>query len=95
MLLKLGQWETLLGYEVIDSVANRNVTHGLLFTYAIPLVHTGLQASGKIGGSDSAFGWAAGYVNGWNNPIDTNDNKGVLGQLSYSSGVFSTALNGY
>ena len=42
-------WETLLGYEVMDSVANRNVTQGLLFTYAIPLVHTGLQASGKIG----------------------------------------------
>ncbi len=95
VLLKLGQWETLLGYEVIDSVANRNVTQGLLFTYAIPLVHTGLQASGKIGGSDSAFGWAAAYVNGWNNPIDTNDNKGMLAQLSYSSTVFSTALNGY
>ena len=86
VLLKLGQWETLLGYEVIDSVANRNVTQGLLFTYAIPLVHTGLQASGKIGGSDSAFGWAAAYVNGWNNPIDTNDNKGVLGQLNFSGG---------
>ena len=95
VLLKLGQWETLLGYEVIDSVANRNITQGLLFTYAIPLVHTGLQASGKIGGSDSAFGWAAAYVNGWNNPIDTNDNKGVLAQLNYSSGAFTTALSGY
>lgn len=95
ILLKLGQWETLLGYEVIDSVANRNVTQGLLFTYAIPLVHTGLQASGKIGGSDSAFGWAAGYVNGWNNPIDTNDNKGVLGQLNFAAGGFATSIQGY
>jgi Putative beta-barrel porin-2, OmpL-like. bbp2 len=95
VLFKFGQWETLLGYEVIDSVANRNVTQGLLFTYAIPLVHTGIQASGKIGGSDSAFGWAAAYTNGWNNPVDTNDNKGVLGQLNYSSSAFSTALSGY
>ena len=95
VLFKLGQWETLLGYEVIDSVANRNITQGLLFTYAIPLVHTGLQASGKIGGSDSPFGWAAGVANGWNNPTDTNDNKGLLGQLNYSSGPFTTALSTY
>jgi len=95
VLLKLGQFETLLGYEVIDSVANRNITQGLLFTYAIPLVHTGLLASGKIGGSDSPVGWAAGVVNGFNNPIDTNDNKGVLGQINFSSGAVTTALSTY
>ena len=95
VLLKLGQFETLLGYEVIDTVANRNITQGLLFTYAIPLVHTGLLASGKIGGSDSAFGWAAGVTNGFNNPVDTNDNKGVLGQINYSAGPFTTALSTY
>jgi hypothetical protein len=95
VLFKFGQWETLLGYEVIDSVANKNVTHGLLFTYAIPLVHTGLQASGKIGGSDSAWGWAGALVNGWNNATDTNDNKGMLAQLNYSAGPVTTAFNGY
>jgi uncharacterized coiled-coil protein SlyX len=95
VLLKFGQWETLLGYEVIDSVANRNVTQGLLFTYAIPLVHTGLQASGKIGGNDSAWGWAGAVVNGWNNPTDTNDNKGLLGQLNYSAGPLTTAFTTY
>lgn len=95
VLLKLGQFETLLGSEVIDSVANRNITQGLLFTYAIPLVHTGLLASGKIGGADSPVGWAAGVTNGFNNPVDTNDNKGVLGQLNYSSGPVTTALSTY
>jgi hypothetical protein len=90
---KFGKWETLLGYEVIDSVSNRNVTHGLLFTYAIPLVHTGIQASGKFG--ESPVGWAAAYVNGWNNVTDTNDNKGVLAQLNFSSGPLTTALTGY
>src|SRR5262245_16191687 len=94
VLFKFGKFETLLGYEVIDSVANRNVTHGLLFTYAIPLVHNGLLASGKFG-SDSPVGWAAGIVNGWNNATDLNDNKGFLGQLSYSGSSFTTALNTY
>jgi uncharacterized coiled-coil protein SlyX len=93
VLFKFGQWETLLGYEVIDSVANRNVTQGLLFTYAIPLVHTGLQASGKFG--ESPVGWTAAVVNGWNNATDTNDNKGLLAQLNYSEGSLTTALSGY
>ncbi|HTO07208.1 MAG TPA: outer membrane beta-barrel protein [Myxococcota bacterium] len=95
VLLKFGQWETLLGYEVIDSIANKNVTHGLLFTYAIPLVHTGIQASSKIG--ETGIGWAGAVVNGWNNSTDTNDNKGLLGQLNYgnSDSSFSTYLTGY
>jgi uncharacterized coiled-coil protein SlyX len=93
VLFKLGKWETLLGYEVIDSVANRNVTQGILFTYAIPLVHTGLQASGKFG--ESPVGWAAAVVNGWNNATDTNDNKGLLAQLNYSEGMLTTALSTY
>jgi putative OmpL-like beta-barrel porin-2 len=92
VLFKFGKWETLLGYEVIDSVANKNVTHGLLFTYAIPLVHTGLQASGKI---NESVGWAGAVVNGWNNATDTNDNKGILAQLNYAGGPLTTALTGY
>ena len=95
VLFKFGQWETLLGYEVIDSVLNKNITQGLLFTYAIPLVHNGLQASGKIGGGDSPFGWVAAVANGWNLPTDTNDNKGILAQLNYSEGPLTTAISTY
>lgn len=92
VVMKFGKWETLLGSEVIDTVANRNVTQGLLFTYAIPLVHTGLLANGKI---SEEWGWAVAVANGWNNATDTNDNKGVLGQLSFASGAFSSALSTY
>ncbi len=94
---KFGKWETLLGSEVIDTPLNRNVTQGVLFTYAIPLFHSGIQASGKL---TEQVGWALAAVNGWgNNPFggttDTNDNKGVLGQLSFASGPLSTALSTY
>jgi hypothetical protein len=92
VVFKFGKWETLLGSEVIDPVANRNVTQGLLFTYAIPLVHSGLLASGKI---TEEIGWALAGVNGWNNATDLNDNKGVLGQLSFASGPFTTAMSTY
>jgi putative OmpL-like beta-barrel porin-2 len=95
VLFKFGKWETLMGYEVIDSIANKNITHGLLFTYAIPLVHNGIQASSKIG--ETGFGWAGAVVNGWNNATDTNDNKGLMAQLNYgnSDSSFSSYFNAY
>ena len=88
--LTFGKFETLLGYEVIDSPENHHITHGVLFTWAIPLTHTGLLAGGNF---DENFGWKAGVVNGFNNAIDNNDNKGILGQLSYSDGPFSSAAS--
>jgi hypothetical protein len=90
--LRLGKWETLLGNEVIDHHKNYNVTHGLLFTWAIPLFHTGVLAGGSLGES---FGWKVGVTNGFNNSVDEGDNKGVLGQLTFTSGPISTGLSTY
>jgi hypothetical protein len=90
--LRLGKWETLLGNEVIDHHKNYNVTHGILFTWAIPLFHTGVLAGGTLGES---FGWKVGVTNGFNNSVDEGDNKGVLGQLTFASGPISTALSTY
>jgi hypothetical protein len=92
VVFKFGKFDTLLGYEVIDITANKQVTQGVLFTYAIPLYHTGLLASSKI---NEEFGWALGVVNGWNNATDLNDNKGVIGQINFASGPFFTALSSY
>ncbi|MDZ4816928.1 MAG: outer membrane beta-barrel protein [Verrucomicrobiota bacterium] len=62
--IKMGKFVTLLGYEVIESPANLNFSRGLLFTFAIPLTHTGALASYKFNDT-----WDAqlGIVNGWNN----------------------------
>ncbi len=92
IVFKFGKFDTLLGYEVIDIVANKQVTQGVLFTYAIPLYHTGLLASGKF---SEEWGWAAGVTNGWNNANDLNDNKGVLAQINMATGPFSTAITSY
>lgn len=87
--LALGKWETLLGYELLDSPLNPNITHGVLFTWAIPLVHTGLLASGSV---NENVGWALGVANGFNNITDTNDNKAVLGQVNFTQGpMFGSA----
>jgi hypothetical protein len=91
--LRLGKWETLLGWELLDSHLNYNVTHGMLFTWAIPLYHTGLLASGALG--ETGLSWALGVTNGFNNSVDTNDGKGVLGILKYQGGPLFTSLAGF
>ncbi len=90
--LKMGKFETLLGWEVLDSYKNYNVTHGILFTWAIPLYHTGIMAGGSLGEN---VGWNLGFVNGFNNPVETNDNKGVLGLISLTEDPFFVSLSGY
>jgi hypothetical protein len=92
VVFQFGKWETLLGAEVIDSPENYHIQHGVLFTWAIPLVHTGLLAKGSF---TENFGWAAGFSNGFNNVLDSGDSKGVIGQLSWESGPFFTSFSGY
>jgi hypothetical protein len=89
---KLGKFETLLGYEVLDSYKNPNITHGVLFTWAIPLYHTGLLASGNF---SEAVTWSLGLTDGFNNVIENNDGKAIVGQLAFTSGPFFAALNGF
>jgi hypothetical protein len=92
IIFKFGKWDTLIGYEVIDIAANKQVTQGVLFTYAIPLYHTGLLASSKF---NEEWGWAFGVTNGWNNATDLNDNKGVIAQINLSTGPFTSAISSY
>lgn len=91
-LLTFGKFETLLGAEVLDTNDNNHVQHGMIFTFGIPLVHTGLLAQGDI---NENMGWAVGVVNGWDNSTDLGDNKAVLGQLSYTDGPLNTALSAF
>lgn len=89
---KAGKFETLLGYELIDTNDNANVTHGILFTFAIPLFHTGALASGSF---SEEFGWSVGFVNGFNNTVDTGDNKAILAQLRFERGPIFASYSGY
>jgi len=90
--LKAGKFETPLGFEVLDSNDNPNVTHGLLFTFAIPLFHTGVTLGGPL---SEEVSWLVGVTNGFNNTRELGDNKGLLGRLAYASGPVSTSLNVY
>lgn len=78
--IDFGKFVTHMGYEVIESVSNDNFSRSLLFTYAIPLYHTGLRVTVPIGRTLSA---QVHLVNGWNSVEDDNSGKSVGAQLNY------------
>lgn len=61
---KFGKFVTLLGYEVVETPANINVSRSYWYTYGIPLFHTGILASYKF---SDMVDVKLGLVNGWNN----------------------------
>lgn len=79
--ISLGKFVTWAGYEVIETQANPNYTHGLLFSFAIPYYHTGLSISRPL---TSKLTGTFYLVNGWNNVVDNNNGKTLGYSLSFT-----------
>jgi hypothetical protein len=84
--LNMGKFYTWMGAEAMDSVENANVTHSMIFTFGIPLWHTGIRAGGELG---EGVSWGVGVVNGFNNVTDYGDNKGIIGLLGWEDEMMS------
>ncbi len=70
---------TLLGYEVIESPNNLNFSRGYLFTFAIPLTHTGGLLSYAF---TDWFNMTAGVVLGWDDSKTTTTRSSFTGQFA-------------
>ncbi|HXX92492.1 MAG TPA: outer membrane beta-barrel protein [Planctomycetota bacterium] len=84
---KVGKMATLAGFEVIESKDNWSYSRSIIFTYAIPLTHTGLRATYSFWDLDMAKGvpgiaMTVGVNNGWNDAVDNNTGKTLEWQLS-------------
>lgn len=77
--LRVGKMVTIHGFEVIETNANWNYTHGLLFTWAIPFSQTGL---GVTWSASERLDLSAYVVNGLNNTLDGNDFKSLALQAA-------------
>jgi len=70
--LDFGKYVTQMGAEVIESKDNWNYTRSLLYTLAIPYLHSGARLTYTV--NDMIF--VQGQVdNGWNNVSETNSGK--------------------
>jgi len=90
---KAGKMATLAGYEVIESKDNWSYSRSLLFTWAIPLTHTGVRATYSF---IDQIALTVGYVNGWNMINDNNGGKTFEGQLNLNpTSWFNAIVNSY
>jgi hypothetical protein len=79
--IRIGKFNTLLGYEGINPTGNPLFSHSYLFTYAIPLTQTGVLFSYNI---NSAISVKAGITRGWNESVtDNNGSPDFLGQFAW------------
>lgn len=90
--VKTGKFVTLLGSEVIEAPSNMNYSRSFMFGFSIPFTHTGVLFTPPLG---DQFAATIGVVNGWDNVVDNNEGKTLLGSVGWTpSPMFTIALNG-
>ncbi|HTX14386.1 MAG TPA: porin [Candidatus Baltobacteraceae bacterium] len=72
LTITVGKFVTPAGAEVIESNANWNYSRSILFYYAIPFFHFGINAKYTFNPKWSITGY---LVNGWNNSEEQNTGK--------------------
>jgi hypothetical protein len=70
--LDFGKYVTQMGAEVIESKDNWNYTRSLLYTLAIPYLHTGARLTYTL---NDMFYIQGQVDNGWNNSAENNNGK--------------------
>ena len=60
-IFKMGVWDTIIGYEVTDSINNPNFTRSYGYTIEPP-THTGIRAAYLFSETLSAICWGGGYL---------------------------------
>jgi hypothetical protein len=89
--LDAGVFVTPLGAEVIEAKDNPNYSRGLLFSLAIPYYHSGVRATYNATDKVTVSG---GVVNGWNNIVENNTAKTLLGSITLKpTGALTIAEN--
>lgn len=85
--LNAGKFETLAGYEVIESPSDNQISRSILFGYAVPYTHTGLRL---VYAPTSHFSLTGGANFGWNQIISTQGLSTIEGGASWNpSSIFS------
>ena len=87
-----GVFVTPAGAEVIEAKDNPNYSRSLLFALAIPYYHSGVRATYAPNDKVSLM---AGLVNGWNNIVENNTGKTILGSVTLKPNAKVTVAENY
>src|SRR5206468_591724 len=90
---KVGRIPTLMGLEVIETVANPNWSEGNQFIYVENFTGTGLSAETKF---NNYVDLQVRVINGWDQVSDNNSHKSFMGRLGlYPNALTSLGIVGY
>lgn len=77
---RFGKFITPAGVETINPTTTPFLSRGLLYTYLLPLTHTGLTGEFYVGN----WTFEAGVIRGWDDALeDKNDGWSFLGRAAY------------
>ncbi len=88
---KAGKFATLIGYEVVQSPYNDQISRGIVWENLQPIDHVGLLISTQRQGWEAAVGLVNSAVG---DDQDNNDFKTVTGRVGYTGENYSVMLNG-
>jgi hypothetical protein len=80
--VRMGKFNTIMGYEVIGAPGNFFYSHSYMMQYAEPMTQTGLLASRKLGDTLTVSG---GFDRGWDKWEDNNNKLEFLGKIAWNS----------
>ena len=90
---KVGRIPTLLGLEVIETVANPNWSEGNQFIYVENFTATGLSVETKF---SNYVDLQVRVINGWDQVSDNNSHKSLMGRVGlYPNALTSLGIVGY
>jgi hypothetical protein len=87
-----GIFVTPAGAEVIEAKDNYNYSRGLLFVLAVPAYHSGVRFTYS---PNDKVTLVAGLVNGWNDVVDNNTGKTVIGAVTFKPTGGVTLVENY
>lgn len=90
--IKVGKFVTLMGLEVIETVANPNWSEGLQFIYVENFTHTGIEIGTRF---SPALDVQFRVANGWDRVVATDGNRDVMARVGIRSGNTSVGIVGY
>ncbi|HYT05698.1 MAG TPA: outer membrane beta-barrel protein [Gemmatimonadales bacterium] len=91
--IKVGRMVTLMGVEVIETIANPNWSEANQFIYAENFTGTGVSVETKLNDHvDAQFR----VINGWDQVSDNNTHKSLMGRVGvYPDALTSLGIVGY
>lgn len=89
--LKAGKFETLIGYEVVETTKNFNITRANLWSLLQPVTHYGVMLDGE---TEGGIVYALGAVNSVRGiDPDSNNDKSITGRLGFNGETLDGSLN--